>query len=317
LRGSAEANEKLALDALHSGRFAQAEQILAQALPPLADEPALAEERGNLEAMRERTHRLARFYQLAGEAQRREEVQSDQSDFFADSGAEKPCYEGLAQLGVFEKDEWWKHLPVADLLEVQAGELQEDVYHQLILLAAIRGKRAATQLSNPQEFRPLLAEGFAALKQANRFSPDTFLGERLEALCLYFLGEGDKVRPFTNGEPQTAADHYFLGLFFLGIVAVEQSDARDRTILIRKPLLFAARILLGLDVSNPGEKAILHLRKAADLRPRHYWAHCWLAFSLWVAGQVEAAEQTYAICVALRPDYATAYELRAALLMEQ
>jgi tetratricopeptide (TPR) repeat protein len=315
LHATAKGNDEVALDELHAGRFDSAERILSKALLPLANEPALTELRSQLAARLDRARRLARFYQLADEADRLEATQSTRPDFFADSGAEGPCREGLAQLGVFQEEDWWLHLPEDDLLDPQKKELKEDAYHQLILLAAIRGKRGVWQFGNPRAFRPVYEEGMEALNLANRFRPDTFIGTRGEALGLYGIGQGDKVKTFSVAGPETPTDYYFLGLYYLGVALTEEPvGAVGRW---GRALIGEASRLFGLNLANPREKAVLYLKIAADRRPRHYWSHCWLAFSLREAGKVEAAEQAYTICVALRPDYPTAYSLRARLLMDQ
>jgi tetratricopeptide (TPR) repeat protein/tRNA A-37 threonylcarbamoyl transferase component Bud32 len=315
LRATAEGNDEVALNELRAGNFASAEKILDQALVPLADEPDLSELRTQLEARLDRARRLARFQWLSDEADRLEQMQGNRPDFFGESGAAIPCHEGLAQLGVFQEVEWWRHLPDADLLDRQKEELRQDAYHQLILLAAIRAKQGARHFLNPQKFRPFFESAMKALKCANDYNHNTFVGTRAEAFALFGIGQGDKAKPLMVAEPQTPTDHFFLGLYYLGVSLADDPAwgvPRRGQFLLR-----VAASFLKLNLDKPKEQAVLHLKLAADQRPRHYWSHCWLAYSLRKAGQVEAAEQTYAICVALRPGYATAYSLRAELLMDQ
>jgi tetratricopeptide (TPR) repeat protein len=313
LRGSAEGNEELALAELHAGRFAHAEGILRQALHAIENEAALEPLRGRLAARLDRTHRLAQFYELTDEAERREAVQSTHK-VYGESGSAAPGEAGLRQVGVFEEEEWWKHLPDADLTEAQRGELREEVYHQLILLAIIRAKRGGQLFPRPAA-APFFESGLEAVTAANRYRPDSYAARRLEAGLLFLLGRGDEIKPFAVQEPRTAADHYFLAMTELGIaIGFGLGDSGP----VAQQLVFRQLVAMaGGDVQDPLGAAVTHFRLAADLRPRHYWAHCWLGYSLRRTGQFEAAELAYDTCIALRPEYLTGYHSRAATLLQQ
>jgi tetratricopeptide (TPR) repeat protein len=72
-----------------------------------------------------------------------------------------------------------------------------------------------------------------------------------------------------------------------------------------------------LDFKAPLETAERHLRMATALEPKHYWSHCWLGLTLAKAGKMEAAELAWDACVALQPDYPTAYCFRAGALQQR
>jgi tetratricopeptide (TPR) repeat protein len=271
--------------------------------------------RARLAAELDRIHRLAQFYLLTDEAERLEEMQSTRAhSYFADSGAAEACENGLRQLGVFEHEDWWDHLPEDDLDEQQRAELREDVYHHLLLLALIRAKRALPLLGK-QEATTLAQSGLEVVAVANRFRPDGYAGRRLEALLLLAGGRGDEIQPFTAHEPTSGTDHYFSGLAYLGIALVF-NPANGQPLATKLFVQQAAR-LAGLDVQQPTEKAMFHLHRAADLRRRHYWAHCWLGSCLNQAGRADAAELAFDTCVALRPDYALGHLLRAEAIIDQ
>ena len=60
----------------------------------------------------------------------------------------------------------------------------------------------------------------------------------------------------------------------------------------------------GLDLDTPQVTAERLLHRAAELAPKHYWTHFWLAWTLGEAGKYQAAELALNTCVALRPDFA-------------
>src|SRR5262249_4860164 len=154
----------------------------------------------------DRAHRLAQFYRLSDEAERREAIQTTGNDYYGDSGAAEVCANGLKQLGVFAHPEWWDHLPDEDLQEQQREELREDVYHQLLLLGVIRAKRGA-QLLGKQEATAFFQSGLEALQAANRFRPESYSGQRMEAMALFATGHSDQIKRFTVDEPSSATDY--------------------------------------------------------------------------------------------------------------
>jgi tetratricopeptide (TPR) repeat protein len=314
-KGSGEINEKLALEELHAGRFGQAEKILAYAISQVQTEPTLEELRSRLAATMDRAHRLAQFYQLADEAERREALQTTWGDYYGDSGAVEASENGLAQLGVFEHEYWWDHLPEDDLQEQQKEALREDVYHQLLLLALIRVKQAFRFLNKEEERNAAFKSGLETLQAANRFHNDSYVGERLEYLGRYAIGQANQNPSFTAQEPKRASDHYFWGLTCLGVGIV--FDPGQRRPWFEHTLVPIGIRLIAMDVQDPFEKAVFHFRSAATLRPEHYWTHCWLGLCLERAGRPDAAELAFNTCVALHPDYFTGYQFRARAILIQ
>jgi hypothetical protein len=189
LRTSAEAAEEVALAQLHADQFESAAQVLAGASRLLEAEPALAALRDRLAEEGDRAGRLARFYQLSDWAERLEAEQDGHVDTIADSGAVAACAAGLAKLGVFNHDAWWEHLPDPGLTSGQRERLREDVYRQLLLLAAVRVKTHLWlgEVSAAREALP-------PLDAANRFRPESFAGCRMKAWALTQFGRPDKAR---------------------------------------------------------------------------------------------------------------------------
>jgi tetratricopeptide (TPR) repeat protein/tRNA A-37 threonylcarbamoyl transferase component Bud32 len=315
LRSNAEAGGQLALEELHADRFRTAAQVLNGAVHNLESEPVLAAVREDLTARRDRAERLAEFYELANRAERLEAEQSTRRDNFADSGAPEVCERGLSRLGVFDHAEWWKDLPDQDLTAEQAERLREDVYHQLLLLAAVRAKRWTAKPGSP-EMDGTLRAGLEAVRAANRYRPGSFSGSRMEAFGLLLLRQpARKGGPDLAREPTSATDYYFSGLLHLGVfIATDPSENRP---MLDQIMIRLAGQVAPLDFKTPLQTAERHLRMAVALEPSHYWSHCWLGLTLAKAGKWDAAELAWDGCVALQPGYPTAYWLRAGALLHR
>ena len=54
---------------------------------------------------------------------------------------------------------------------------------------------------------------------------------------------------------------------------------------------------IGIDFTNPKDTAERYLRTAANLMPRHYWAHYWLGAALDTNNKPQEAELAYNTCV--------------------
>jgi serine/threonine protein kinase/Flp pilus assembly protein TadD len=313
-RTSAEASEEVALAELHADHFASAAGLLRQAAAGLEGEPELAALRSRLEARRDRAERLAGFYESTDQAERLEAEQSTRADNFADSGAAAVGERGLARLDVFEPGEWWNRLPDDDLTQAQRDRLREDVYHQLLLLAGVRAKRGLGKgwgLETEAAFRAALQ----AADAANRFRPESYAGRRMEAFAHLVLVEPGQIRRNVVQEPNSATDYYVSGLLHLG-VAIVTDPSEDRGG-FERALMGTARLVVPLDYKTPLATAERHFRMATAREPRHYWSHCWLGLTLSKAGKKEAAELAWGACVALRPDYPTAYCFRADALQQR
>ncbi len=75
--------------------------------------------------------------------------------------------------------------------------------------------------------------------------------------------------------------------------------------------------LLGVDLSNPLEQSANLLRRAASLRPNHYWTYFWLGWNRLAGKHFASAELSFDTCIALKPNYALAYAYRGwSLLLE-
>src|SRR5204862_326802 len=92
--------------------------------------------------------------------------------------ADEPVTARLAgRFRVFDRPDWWDHLPDAELLPAQRARLRETAYRQLILLSALRAKEAVQQFATPAA-APALRAALATVQVAKDFrrSPviDTF-----------------------------------------------------------------------------------------------------------------------------------------------
>jgi serine/threonine protein kinase/Flp pilus assembly protein TadD len=311
---SAIGSEALALDEVHAGRFDQAEDILQKAISRIENEPALTDDRSRMEAEHDRAQRLAAFYRLADEAERLEAEQSTRPDNLADSGAGALCEKGLRRLGVFQHEKWWEHLPYEELEDRQRDDLKEDVYWYLLGLAAMRVKGGLGKIGS-SEGNAIFRQALEAVAAAKRLNPQEWAVTHIEAVIRAGMGENGALNQFAAGEPSSAIDHYIIGMVYLGLyIVTDPAEGRPQ---LEQVLLPRAVALLGLDMTNPGARSEHHFRLAAALQPRHYWAHCWLGYTLRKEGQSQAAELAWNTCVALRPRYATGYHFRSGAILDQ
>ncbi len=299
-RNTALANEKLALAELRAGRFAAAEGILQETLARLRNEPALEDVRGRMEARRSDAHRLVEFHRLADLAERLEYEFDDKSALAASAAS-------LSSLDVFAHEKWWQHLPAADLTAEQQNKLREDVYRQLLFLAAIRFKGGVMSFGTPAmtEHAKAAVEAVAA---THRYRPSKS-GHIIEYICRSGLREAPPPPPLMDSEPTSAADYYILGFAYQGIASGLLAEPKSRFLLER----FGPRI--GLDMKDPPGMAQKYLQMAVSLEPHHPWTYIWLGSAYGSAGEFEEEAMAYNTCVVLRPDHPAGYVNRVRQLL--
>jgi serine/threonine protein kinase/predicted Zn-dependent protease len=296
-----EANEEIALAEVRAGRFASAEQILQQACKRLDEAPELADLRPQLEARRDRVHRLVRFYQLADEVERLGILERAEETLSTGE-------EALTVLGVLGHKDWWTHLPDADLSPPQREHLRNEAYRQLLYLGGYRAVVGTASSGSDKKAR--LRSALEIVSLAEHFRP-SHTGNLLQRCCRFGLLDLGNLPPIPRGEPTSAVDYYLLGVVHYMIHAQ-----------LNNPMMLffrsAPKSLLGdLDFRTPLATGEDLLSKAATRDPEHYFTHLFLAAVLDDAGKHREAELVATTCISLRPDYAIGYEARARSLNAQ
>ena len=297
-QNTAQAEELLALNEVHQDHFALAADLLDRRGKKLPPDPELAEIRGRILARQDRIQRIADFQRLSDAA--------EQQEFFEnDDRAEDLCEAALRQIGVFNEQEWWKHLPTEELTAAQADQLRENVFRELLLLASIRAKRGLMHFGDPKFF-PSYRGALELVAMANRYHP-TMSARVLEVFAK--LGLFEAPPPLTNplSEPSGPADYYFAGVVQFW---VDQMQADKVTLFLK-----AAQPLLGMDFADSLTKSDRWLRRSVSLNPRHYWTWFMLGWNKFAAKDYAAAELAMSTCISLRPDQGLGYSYRGLSLL--
>ncbi len=310
LRASAESNQKLAQSELAANRYASAQKFLGCAVDGLQLEAELADLLGPLAAQHQRIGSLVEFYRQADRAERLAFVEQDKR-------AMTTCEAGLRQLGVLDaKEKWWTILPSADLTGTQTEQVQRDVNHQLILLAALwlKDKNEPSPANNDKKATPIYPAVLKVLDQVQEYHkfrklPRSVAAHLLETYCRVSQFQFGSVRRFEGLEPATPADCYFVGmaLFWMG-------QSPDDW--ISKALNLTLK-LLGLDLGEPRATSQRLLRRSAAEEPAHFWSHYWLGWVLITSQDAKGAELAFTTCLTLRPDDGPALAERGRALAMQ
>ena len=287
LQKSAENAEQLVGSEIAAGRFASAAGILQQACDRLREEPSLEPLRAKLQLRQERLHRLVQFFSLADAAERLVyEEEYSEALTVADAA--------LATLEIARHDDWWDHLPDADLSLPQREHLRNEAYRQILLAAILSSLRANQDsavldlLLRAERFRPSMSA--RVLKLAHEPAPT----------------DGARNTPPTSLKPTSAIDYYFLGMFHFAMVDSPDKPVVKRIMLLGQPETFGL-----LDLKSPLATAAAHFRKAIDLQPQHPFTYLFLARIMISTNQFREAELAVNACVGLRPEFEVGYMMRA------
>jgi hypothetical protein len=301
LKTSVVADQTLALNELKQGNYSPVDDLLDRAANRMANKPdvdarpEMVELRNQITAQHERLHKISQFYKLVNEAQRLE--------FFEyDDRAEDTCTAAIDLFGALDDPNWWEHLPADDLAVAQHDRLQEEVFRQLLFLAALRAKRGLIHLDDPQN-SAAYRSALVAIDAANRWK----LSESARLLAVYCrlrlgLGEIAKLGQSKPIEPTCAADYYFLGILYYWVSQM-QDDAASVFLKMSQPLT-------GVDLFDPlaqSEHLLLH---AASVNSQHYWTYFWLGWNRLADKQFSGAELAFDTCIALHPSDALGYAYR-------
>ena len=305
LRTAAEASKQTAIDEIYNGRYRAALKFLERGEEVIAKEQKLSNLRNEIARNRLKTQKLISFQQHAEKAEQFAYLEMDRE-------AVEECLIALNELNVFENLEWWNRLPKEDLSPETLDRLREDVYHQLVLLTAIRMKLSVSNIQHAWQllFPPKLEqmEDFRLIlnsaKMVRRFRPADSV-RIMEEFCMNRLGLRKKLPDVSQLDPQNASDSYVMGvvLFFIGAFA---DDPMTK--------LFLQGVI---QVEDPLTKSREMLANASRLNPQHFQTHFFLGWCEEYAGRMSDAEKAYGHCIALRPRKIMPYINRARIYMRQ
>ena len=325
LKASVTADRDLALNELKDD-YAARDKLLDRAAgklnsprnkPEVDSRSDLAALRDEITGQYERLHKVAQFYALSNEVERR--------TFFADDDrAEAAAIAAVDLFSALTDPQWSAHLPASDLSPVQRDHLQEAVFRQLLFLGSLRARRGLSAAAGPQSAAALRA-AMAAMAAADRWKPSES-ARLLRLVCeMHLAAAATGKLPMTPPqssppqssqpesspplEPSCAADDYFLGLLYFRVARAP-----------RDPISVAlARIepLAKVDFTDALDASGRLLRCAASRAPRHYWTYFWLGLNRLAAKKFAGAELAFDAGIALRPDEPLGYAYRGWALVQE
>jgi tetratricopeptide (TPR) repeat protein len=184
-------------------------------------------------------------------------------------------------------------------LDDRRGELREELYDLLLLMAHVKNRRGSDAAT--------AKETLALLDRASAMREPTLGYHRLRHASLTALGEKDKAaaaraQAADGKTPATALDH-FLAAEQLRVESVRPAEGRES----RKDWKFDRDKLA---------EAIAAYRQALRADPDHYWSAYQLGRSLVSLGRTAEGVEALGACVALRPEAPWGYSARGLALME-
>ncbi len=301
LRTDAQADLAIAVAEMRSDRYESAAKILAQAAQRVQNTTELDPLHKELLACEHDARALAQFAKL-----------SDEAWFLAgderDRASIEMCCRTLKCVGADEQDEWWKVLPDASLTDRQKADLASKVHALMLLQAAMWAKSAILDLTSP-EGAEFSKQALAGLARANRYKP-THFSRLVETFCHVRMGDFANIKPLTGIEPVESIDFFFFGMIYFWIGQFPD-DAASR---------FARAMVAqvsGLDFKDPLPKSLEYFGRATELEPGNYWNHFMVAWALGAMNDYRGQELAIEACIALRPEYAISYSMRAAAIANQ
>jgi tetratricopeptide (TPR) repeat protein/tRNA A-37 threonylcarbamoyl transferase component Bud32 len=323
LRRGAVADASFALQELQADRFEEAERILRRALQAVGSEPALSDLKTQLVAKHDRAYRLARFYRLIDRGERLAFVEADNEALVA-------CQGGLRAVGVLaHRQDWWDHLPEAELHPRQRAQLQKDVNAALVLWGSLRVKQGLLlvyKAKGQEKDRVRAKVCFGAALELLPLVQDSGRWQvcrLLRSVCLHNLQKADdqprRQRP--RGGPLNGYDYFGMGIAHLWIATQADKITRQRVAELDVITRAMIETFVGrspdLDLKTPRATAEALLRKAVELEPKHYWTHLWLGWSFVLSAPWNpyAADMAFSKCIELRPNFGFAYGERGLIRM--
>lgn len=310
--------DSFSLREMRDDRFDSALGIVNDAVSALAGQNVAPDLLSQLSARQQQLRMIVDFYTQA-------ELCEQKNILSRDIHAMVAAVAALRSLGVYDKPDWWAHLPIENLSPIQIDRLRWEVYQQWMLLDAMLLKNVGMKLSGTdtlgstsslfqslRRFRstdlgkPEAASTIAVADRLDAFRP-------AEAVRWYRkggefrLGWGDRLQGEDLGEPRNEVDAQCLGVLCL----IAHLDPKFE--------IFFRDYREG----SPLENALDLFGQSSSLRPNHYWTQICLAQSHYLAAikpdvspeisrrHFEAASRACERCIAIRPDQPFAYADRS------
>lgn len=311
---------------IQANRFESAVGLLQRSAGVLELQPELDSQRIRLQDRIDRLEKLTAFYRQAEMSEEFNVMSRDTQGIMAATAA-------LRSLGIWDRLDWWAHLPDQDLNPQQSDQLRWDAYQQWLMLDGMLVKTIGTRLFGVMQnsggggrlLRALRRmqtgagrdEAEAALVVSDRidFFRQAETTRWYRGIARYRLRTGSRVKAEDLGTPRNAADAQKMGVLCL-LSAMDPSfrvvfrDYNDQDAIVAGRDLF---------------------RRSATLRPDHYWTQLalgqmqyFLARRQIANGPTQAdwkiyqpAIQTMGRCIAINPNSAFALADRSSLFRFQ
>lgn len=321
LAAAARLADQFATNESQANRFSSAVELLRSAMDSIGEEPLLQIEHKELEQKAERLQRIIDFYRLAEFAEERNVLSRDAKAIMA-------CSSAIQALGVWDKEDWWVHLPDQDLTPAQKNQLRWDTYQQWLLLDSTLTKVIGTRLLGTGRSGSISGffKSLRRLRGTNLAKPESeavlVISDRIEKFRLseaarwyrgvaqFRLNQGARVAASDLDYPRNAADAQKLGVLCM-IAALD----RGFQIFFRD-----------YQGKDPLEAARDLFNRSSTLRPDHYWTQLALAQVQYKLAEKSAdtswrkfdpAIQATGRCIALDPEKCFAYADRSSIYRAQ
>jgi serine/threonine protein kinase/Flp pilus assembly protein TadD len=317
---SAESAWQMSGREIEASRLDSALAILRRSGKTLKDQPQFHTERKRIADRLGRLEKLTEFYRQAELCEQFNVMSRDTQGIMAATAA-------LQALGVWDKADWWRHLPETELNAQQRDQLRWDVYQQWLMLDGMLVKTIGTRLFGIMQkggggrlLRALrrmqtgagVEEAEAALIVSDRidFFRQAESARWYRGIARYRTRTGHRVKAEDLETPRNAADAQKMGVLCL----LSAMDPSFRVVF---------RDYKNQDAISAGRDLF---QRSASLRPDHYWTQLGLGQMQYFIAKREAmptwqsyqpAVQTMGRCIAINPKSCFAYADRSSLFRFQ
>ena len=305
---------------IESDRLESALAILHRSAETLKDQPGFLDQQERVADRRSRLEKLTEFYRQAELCEQYNVMSRDTEGIMAATAA-------LQALDVWDKSDWWMHLPETELNPHQRDRLRWDVYQQWLMLDGMLVKTIGTRLFGVMQtggggrlLRALrrmqtgagLEEAEAALIVSDRidFFRQAETAKWYRGIARYRTRTGSRVKAQNLQTPRNAADAQKMGVLCM----ISAMDPSFRVVF---------RDYKNQDTISAGRDLF---QRSASLRPDHYWTQLGLGQMQYFIARRESnptwqsfqpAVQTMGRCIAINPESCFAYADRSSLFRFQ
>ena len=290
------------------------------AAPPTQPGLRLNDHKQRIIARLQRLEKLTEFYHQSELSQQYNVMSRDTEGIMASTAA-------LKSLGIWDKADWWMHLPEQDLTPDRRDQLRWDVYQTWLMLDGMLVKTIGTRLfgvmqegSGGRLLRALrrmqtgagMEEAEAAIIVSDRidYFRQAETARWYRGIARYRNRTGRRTKAEDLRTPRNAADAQKMGVLCL----ISAMDPSFRVVF--RDYKNQDPILAGRDL----------FQRSASLRPGHYWTQLGLGQMQYFLAKRESkptwlsyqpAVQTMGRCIAINPKSCFAYADRSSLFRFQ